>query len=94
MRREKQPMENREPKKIFSINLAAYIMATTGVVPDFAQEDETQMAYMVFPESAEVTAAIRTYKRDNPSVLLHDFIKAIKQIREYINTKRDKGERV
>lgn len=69
-------------KRIYSINLGAYVMATTNLIPQLRLDEETNTFYMVFPQCAGVATAIRQFKFENPNIDLHNFLRAIKQIRE------------
>lgn len=78
-----------ENKRIYSINLGAYVMATTNLIPQLLLDEETNTFYMVFPQCSGVSAAIRQFKFENPKVELHNFLHAIKQIRESMEVKRN-----
>ena len=69
-------------KRMYSINLAAYVMATTNLIPAIRLDDETNTCYMVFPQCSGVDSAVKQFKGQNPQIAIHDFLRAIKQIRE------------
>ena len=77
-----------ETKKIFSINLAAYLIASTDLIPQIIYDKQSQQYYFVFPETRGVEWAIDKYKFGNPTIRLHSFLKSIKQVRERINVAR------
>lgn len=76
-------------KRIYSINLAAYVMATTNLIPELLLDEETNTFYMVFPQCAGVAKAIQQFKGENPAIEIHNFLHAIKQIRESMGVKRN-----
>lgn len=76
-------------KRIYSINLGAYVMATTNLIPELLLDEESQTYYMVFPQCAGVATAIRQFKCDNPQIEIHNFLHAIKQIRESMGARRN-----
>lgn len=69
-------------KRMYSINLGAYVMATTNLIPVLKKDETTNSYYMVFPRCAGIDSAIRQFKTQNPQIAIHDFLRAIKQIRE------------
>lgn len=77
---------NNSGTRMYSLNLAAYLMAVTDLVPDVLKDEETNTAYFVFPECAAVSSAIKEYKAANPEVKIHDFLAAIKKLRTTMKT--------
>lgn len=75
-------MENE--KRLYSINLGAYIIATTDLMPRLEKDEIAGTYYMVFPHCEGVRAAIKAYKTGNPEICIHDFLHGIKQIRSSI----------
>lgn len=71
-------------KRIYSLNLAAYIIATTNLLPQLARDEESATYYMLFPPCAGVAGAVREFKKHNPSLPIHDFLRAIKLLRASI----------
>ena len=71
-------------KRIYSLNLAAYIIATTNLLPQLARDEESGTYYMVFPPCAGVASAVREFKKHNPTLPIHDFLRAIKLLRASI----------
>lgn len=74
-------------KKVYSLNLAAYIMLQTNLEPELELDtnDTSTLVSMVFPECAAVAAAIRSYKEDSE---LHSFLHKYKELRDIINEAR------
>ena len=71
-------------KRIYSLNLAAYIIATTNLLPQLARDEESATYYMLFPPCAGVAGAVREFKKHNPTLPIHDFLRAIKLLRASI----------
>lgn len=71
-------------KRIYSLNLAAYIIATTNLLPQLARDEESGTYYMIFTPCAGVTSAVREFKKHNPTLPIHDFLRAIKLLRASI----------
>jgi len=67
-------------KKIFSLNLMAYIICKTGYKPQLTQNDEGSI-FAIFPECDEINNAIKEFKRD---LKLHDYLECFKKIKENI----------
>lgn len=79
-------------KRIYSLNLAAYIAARTNLLAEVVEDTNTHSYYFVFPECAAVKAEILNYKKNNPSIEIHDFLREIKKIRETIAAKKGGGQ--
>lgn len=76
-------------KRVYSLNLAAYIQMHTGIEPHLGAEyDDTKgtLVYCVFPEIEAVAAAIRTYKQDE---VLHEYLQSYALLREQIKQVRE-----
>lgn len=71
-------------KRIYSLNLATYIIATTNLLPQLARDEESATYYMLFPPCAGVASAVREFKKHNPTLPIHDFLRAIKLLRASI----------
>lgn len=71
-------------KRIYSLNLAAYIIATTNLLPQLARDEESATYYMIFPPCAGVASAVHEFKKHNPTLPIHDFLRAIKLLRASI----------
>jgi hypothetical protein len=80
-----------EERKIYSINLAAYLIATTDLLPKIEYDSASRTYYFVFPQTQGVSWSIDKYKNGNPTIRLHSFLKAIKQVRESINVAKGTG---
>lgn len=74
-------------KRIYSLNLAAYIQMKTAIEPtlDIDYSDGNGLVHCVFPECEGVSAAIREYKKDNA---LHQFLQSYSELREQIKEAR------
>lgn len=74
-------------KRIYSLNLAAYIMLYTNFEPEVEVEcdDRGTLCSMVFPECDAVAAAIRAYKQDSE---LHLFLQKYKELRILLDEAR------
>lgn len=75
-------------KRIYSLNLAAFITMETGIEPelDIDITDGNGLVHCVFPECDKVADAIRNYKRDKE---LHEFLQTYADLREKIKTLRE-----
>lgn len=78
-------------KRIYSLNLAAYVMMETGIKPVLGIDynDGNGLVHCQYPECEGVKAAIRAYKQDEH---LHDFLQSYSELREQIKEIRE-GER-
>lgn len=74
-------------KRIYSLNLAAYIQMKTAIEPtlDIDYSDGNGLVYCIFPECEGVSAAIREYKKDEA---LHQFLQSYSELREQIKEAR------
>lgn len=79
--------EMSKEKRMYSLNLAAYVMMITGIEPNVGVEygNDTTLCYLVFPECEAVAAAIAAYRADNG---LHSFLNAYAELREILNDAR------
>lgn len=75
-------------KRIYSLNLAAYVMATTEIIPKLVEDPDTKTYYCVFLECAATKTAVQQFKGGNPQVPIWDFLRAIKYLRQTISTLR------
>lgn len=69
-------------KRVYSLNLIAYIKYRTGIEPSLFVEGST--AYAVFPETAIVGKAINEFKSDDCEVKLHSFLNQYKDLRRQV----------
>lgn len=72
-------------KRIYSLNLGAYLIATTNLLPTIKEDENTHTFYMLFPQCAGIAMAIDEYKNGNPQIRIKDFLRAIKQLRNSFN---------
>lgn len=72
---------NNKPR-IFSINLAAYLLMATELMPELYKSEDSEAIYFVFPEVAAVKIAIGEFRYGKPLVKLHEYLAAIRQLRE------------
>lgn len=70
-------------KRIYSLNLIAFIMMETGLQPSINQ-DEKGMFYGVFPEIRGVAYAIKKWKSAKCEVEIHRFLNCYKELRDTI----------
>lgn len=72
---------------MYSLNLAAYVMMATELIPTIGVEKNEQgtLCYLVFPECAAVAIAINQYKKDKE---LHKFLNAYSDLRNMLNDAR------
>lgn len=75
-------------KRIYSLNLIAYLWNITGQKPVISQDETNGAFYAVFPDSAEISQAITEWKDENCVVNIHSFLETYKKLREDINSKR------
>mgnify|MGYP004620488229 FL=1 len=77
-------------KRIYSLNLAAYIRMATGLEPDLEidYKDGNGLVHCVFPEIDVVRYAIEDYKRDES---LQRFLHSYAELREQIKFAREEG---
>jgi hypothetical protein len=78
--------------RVFSINLAAYLLMTTELKPEYGTDEETGSTYFVFPEVAAVKIAIAEFRYGKPLVKLHDYLSAIRTIRNAMRERKE-GDR-
>lgn len=78
--------------KIFSINLAAYLLMVTELKPEYGIDEETGSIYFVFPEVAAIKIAISEFRYGKPLVKLHDYLDAIRIIRNEMRERKGNGE--
>ncbi len=69
-------------KKIYSLNLIAYIIYKTATKPVLRSENNT--VYAIFPENDDIAAAIKQFKMDSCTVELHKFLNIFKDLKKEI----------
>lgn len=75
-------------RRIYSLNLATYILLTTGISPEVKRDEEnSKLYYFVFPTSGIIDSAISVYKQPNCAVNLHQYLNAFQSIRTLIKDK-------
>lgn len=82
-------IETTRQPRMYSINLAAYLLLTTELYPEFGDDEETDSIYFVFPEVAAIKIAITEFRYGKPLVKLDEYLAAIRRIR---NSMRDRKE--
>lgn len=81
-----------EDKRVYSFNLAAYILFTTGIAPVVKIDEKCDtLYYFVFPQCKEVSAAILAYKESGCVVVLHDFLNSYMVIKNMIAEVKNNG---
>lgn len=75
-------------RRMYSLNLAAYVMMVTDLIPEVGVEKDEQgtLCYLVFPECAAVAIAINQYKKNKE---LHKFLNAYSDLRNMLNEARE-----
>ncbi|MDK2800583.1 MAG: hypothetical protein PWQ70_2202 [Clostridiales bacterium] len=68
-----------EQKRLYSLNLAAYLLCKGFNNYKIFKDAETNKYYFIFPQSPKIAEAIKKYK--NGEKELHKFLQAYKQIR-------------
>ena len=77
-------LETFKEKRIYSLNLIAYITYKTNVMPVLRLDEEGKY-YGLFPETRGIAWAITEFRRDNCKVYLHSFLQNYKELRLAIN---------
>lgn len=72
-------------KKMFSLNLAAYVLYSTDIIPEIKRDETTNTCYCIFPECEGVQIAIRQYRDNKATVQLKEFLEALKEIRQMMH---------
>ena len=81
-----------EEKRIYSLNLAAFVMVRTGYEPTIKLDENTNTYYCVYPsDNPSVAGAVYDFRRDNTTVIVQDFLKAIKHIRTAMHAEETKN---
>lgn len=65
-------------KRIYSLNLGAYLLSTTHIIPEIQRDEETGSFYLIFPQTEEIRKGIRDFKQTNPKIEIHSFFKCHK----------------
>ena len=85
-------------KRIYSLNLIAFVQFRTRVRPQLGRDDNG-VFYAVFPESQGVGRAIREWKQIGCTVEIHQFLNVygelrarIKEIREGVQECQEQGK--
>lgn len=73
-------------KRIYSINLAAYVIMETGIEPELGFEYDKNLVYFVFPENEFIKTVIGEYKADKR---LQDYLHTYANLRETIKIARE-----
>ena len=69
-------------KRIYSLNLIAYLIYETNTKPILESENDT--VYAIFPQTDEIAAAIRQFKSENCTVELHRYLNIFKTLKRDI----------
>lgn len=76
-----------EERRVYSLNLIAYVAMATGIEPDL-RIDENTVIYAVFPEDSRVAYAIHDWKSADCQVNIHGFLAAYRNLRRSIKEVR------
>lgn len=80
-------------KKLYSLNLVAYILLVSKQEPVLGKDPNTGSVYFLYPDDNATNFLIATYKNGNPQVGLKDLTKAFNHIRTIMRAFRYGGER-
>lgn len=50
-------MTQTSEKRIYSLNLGAYLLSTTHIIPEIRRDEETGSFYLIFPQTEEIKKA-------------------------------------
>jgi hypothetical protein len=67
--------------RIYSLNLATFIILQSGVFPKIESDEEAKLFYMIFNESEEIADLVQQWKKGNPQVSIKGFCQVYKQLR-------------
>lgn len=82
-------MEQVNSKRIYSLNLLAYIAYRTNLTPLLLLDEDGRTYYGVFPECSGVELAIEEFRQKKVRVELHRYLNMFKDIKVSIfNLKR------
>ncbi|MCQ2330384.1 MAG: hypothetical protein MJZ55_00170 [Paludibacteraceae bacterium] len=80
-----------EPRT-YSINLAAYVMTATMLMPEIKLDSRTNTYYMVFPRCHAVDAAINDFRTNSRlEVNVRKFLDAVNYIRRAMHKGGERG---
>ena len=77
-------METKQYYRVYSINMAAFILMTTSIEPILQRDEKTKFTNFLFPVGDELRLVIYMYKKGNVSVDLHTYLGCYKEIRRLI----------
>lgn len=80
-------MYKKSEKRIYSLNLIAFISMKTNLIPEIKQ-DEYGLFYAIFPKTRGVAYAIKDWKKSKCQVEIHAFLNQYKELREIIKDMR------
>lgn len=83
--------ENYRPR-LYSINLAAYIIVETELYPKAKLDEDGRTYYFEFEPCAGVSYAIKKYRSLTANVNLNEFLRAIKYLRNITHPNVEEGE--
>lgn len=79
-------------KKLYSLNLVAYIYLMAKEEPILGRDPRTGSVYFLYPDNNAINFLIQTYKNGNPTVGLKDLTKAFNHIRTIMRAFRYGGK--
>lgn len=79
-------------KKLYSLNLVAYIYMITKEEPILGKDPRTGSVYFLYPDNDTTNFLVSTYKNTNPRVGLKDLTDAFRHIRTTMRAFRYGGE--
>lgn len=75
-------------KKLYSLNLVAYIYMNTKEEPILGKDPRTGSVFFLYPDNNIINFLINTYKNNNPIVNLRDLTESFRHIRAVMRSYR------
>lgn len=75
-------------KKLYSLNLVAYILLITKEEPLLGKDPNTGSIYFLYPDDNTINFLITTYKNGNPTVGLKDLTAAYNRVKTIMRAYR------
>lgn len=81
-----------EEKRIYSLNLIAYLRAMSDIEGELHTDAENGKIYAVFPACYAVSVGIKQFRDSRATCELHKFLSAYKALREEIRQIKNMGD--
>lgn len=75
-------------KKIYSLNLIAFLQYFTGIKGKLMLEPDKNQVYALFPDDVEIKLAIKEFKNNGCMVNLHSYLNEFKSLKNEISAIR------